>query len=68
MGANSPTPLCSGTALGEARMVVLLGEKPELVALKNVPGLPWAACAGSGEEQCWWVQEVESLLQHPGAS
>lgn len=55
-------------ALGEARMVVLLGEKPELVALKNVPGLPWAACAGSGEEQCWWVQEVESLLQHPGTS
>ena len=49
-------------------MVVLPGEKPELVALENVPGLPWDAWAGSGEEQCWWVQEVESLLQHPGAS
>jgi len=68
MGASSPTPLYSGTALGEVRMVVLLGENPELVALEKVPGLPQDACIGSGEEHCWWVQEVESCLQHPGAS
>ena len=49
-------------------MVVLLGENPELVALEKVPGLPQDACIGSGEEHCWWVQEVESCLQHPGAS
>lgn len=49
-------------------MVVLLGEKPELVVLESVPVLPWDACDGSGEEQCWWVQEVESLLQHPETS
>lgn len=49
-------------------MPFLLGEKLEFVALENVPGLLRAACAGSRQEQFWWVQEVENLLQHRGAS
>lgn len=48
-------------------MAVLPGEKPERVALENMPRPPWDACAVSKQEQCWCVQEVETPAGH-GAS